>query len=76
MREFKPGIYRHFKYIEYDALFVAKDSERREDVVVYKALCDEGLFWVRPLGMFLSEVDHEKYPDVDQKYRFEFIKAK
>lgn len=42
-------------------------------LVVYKSLYD-GETWVRPLEMFLIEVDHIKYPDVKQKYRFEEIK--
>ena len=39
--------------------------------VVYK--CEDGAIWSRPYGMFVSEVDHEKYPNVKQKYRFELV---
>ena len=76
MRKIKVGIYRHFKGKEYEVLGEAMHTETNEIVVVYRALYgDYGLF-VRPLEMFLSEVDKNKYPDAKQKYRFEFIGEK
>jgi hypothetical protein len=74
MREIKiHGVYRHFKGNCYLVEELAKDSETEETVVVYRKLYGDGSLWVRPLDMFLSEVDHEKYPDVKQKYRFELV---
>lgn len=69
------GIYRHFKGKYYLVEAVARDSETDAELVVYRKLYGDGSLWVRPLGMFLSEVDNEKYPDVQQKYRFELVES-
>ena len=71
----KPGdIVRHFKGNPYQILYFAKDSETQRDVVVYRALYGEGGVWVRPMEMFFSPVDREKYPNAEQEYRFERVK--
>lgn len=68
----KPGdIVRHFKGNPYQILYFAKDSETQRDVVVYRALYGERGVWVRPMEMFFSPVDREKYPNAEQEYRFE-----
>lgn len=65
------GVYRHFKGGMYIVEDIGRDSETEELVVIYRALYGDGLLWVRSLKMFLSEVDHKKYPEVEQKWRFE-----
>ena len=70
--------YRHFKGKLYKVLDIVYDSESNNDeeykkVVIYQALYGDNLKWARPYDMFNSLVDREKYPDVEQEYRFEEV---
>lgn len=65
--------YRHFKGRIYIVSDIAIHSETEEPMVVYKTFEQPNLVWCSPLSMFLSEVDHEKYPDIKQVMRFERI---
>ena len=73
-RKIVPGdFYRHFKNKLYQIKEIAYDSETNEKMVVYQALYGEFATYVRPYDSFISEVDHNKYTDVKQKYRFERV---
>lgn len=87
--EFTPGCRaRHFKRLEltaeqlqrepemylYEIVGTAEHTESGEQLMVYRPLYGEKKLYARPLAMFLSEVDREKYPDARQNYRFEPVK--
>lgn len=73
MREIpKPyEVYKYFKGNIYQIISIALDSETLEQVVVYQQLYSPFQMYVRPLEMFLSKTDKDKYPDAVQEYRFE-----
>ena len=72
MRKIKEkGIYKHFKGDYYLVEEIAYNTETDEKMVIYRSLYGEGKVWARPYEMFLERVDKEKYPDVEQEYRFE-----
>jgi len=83
-RKFEPGdLVRHFKretvdqdstvYL-YRIIGEAEHTETGEMMMVYQALYGDMRLYARPFAMFMEETDHDKYPDIKQKYRFEKVK--
>ena len=65
--------YKHFKLGKIVTIIgISRHTETEEISVVYEY---EGHIWNRPLEMFMSEVDKEKYPNAEQKYRFKLVES-
>lgn len=64
---------RFFVYLDCDGNIWHDGDKESSDLVLYKTLYDDSGIFVRPITIFLSEVDRDKYPDCEQKYRFELV---
>ena len=69
-------VYRHFKGDYYLLEDIATHSETGEKYAVYRKLYGDGSLWVRPLDMFLGEIDREKYPEAGQDERFRLMEIR
>ena len=63
-------LYKHFKGGLYETINIAKHTETGEMLVIYREVSKDTIY-ARPYDMFTSKVDKEKYPEVEQEYRFE-----
>lgn len=61
MAQIACGRYRHFKGNEYEVIGLARHSETREELVVYRALYGEHGLWVRPAAMWNEQVERDRY---------------
>ena len=71
MEVIKNRVYKHFKGDYYLVIDIAINSETNEKMVLCRSLYSDGKLYVRPLDMFISKVDKNKYPNIKQEYRFE-----
>ncbi|MCI8460400.1 MAG: DUF1653 domain-containing protein [Bacilli bacterium] len=68
------SIFKHFKGNLYKVVTIAKDCEDLKEMVVYQGQYDDKPCWIREKDDFFGLLDKEKYPNIEQKYRFEKIK--
>lgn len=68
------ALFKHFKGGYYRIIGIALNTETEKEMVIYRPHNDTSLLYARPLEMFLSKVDKEKYPYITQEDRFEAIK--
>ena len=75
LRNHKGKMVRHFKGCEYLILEFAIHTETQDELVIYKCLYGDCGVYARPIDMFISEVEQDKYPEVSQRWRFELINS-
>lgn len=73
IRRHESKLVRHFKGKCYLILYTVEHTETEEELVIYKAMYGDYKKYARPIDMFISKVDKNKYPEADQEYRFELI---
>lgn len=56
-----------------DGKWCHKNTICNDYLVIYKSLYDNAICYARPIEVFTSKVDKQKYKNIKQEYRFELI---